>query len=580
MQIEIESSSLEAINTPDDNSIWMVWNWGEIRQTGDGSYEIEIYFIELKAYVESSPYPDYSIVKGTPQVSWHSISNIDLFHIGSIWKNKRLIKNLIDFRVQKSLKLLNVETNTRQTLGRFLPNETEAFIVPEALHDLPVRVFRREENFSKDSEFDFIILPCNAICDYFYFNSPQLTHFTIGNGLGPGINKVFDSNRSHVTIENGIRNAVIWLEKDMEDRDAFQIAQMAFDEYYLMRAREVYALLVNKEAGQEKKYLDCNIPIVDAVNFGVRGRSYKTRANEFKVYYIYSINYCSLKPPFDDLKVGRDNDGRTAERTNETKYLRQLVQKESQDTLKNPRLREEPSNRNIDEVSVRVKKDKNFAFDLDSVKKIEKLTQKYTGSIPITEEANSDNLKVSTNVESRSQGEIARGRVKIASPNIRFDDVFKQLFEIQREFKELYPNKKITYTYRSPIPYKGDDYNTFSIFPLSGLNDEIYRWCHLEENNPKRIRVVEVNCDGSVFYLMEIERKYANGNPLGLLRGKPSVAISNEDFAILLLDVAKKKGSWKQIQTTYDNKYIIVPMNHTKVASMARGILKKLKIPA
>ncbi len=148
---------------PSEDGYWLVLGWGSIASFNRGSYDFKLQFVRLPDDINlNSPVADF-IHTGRFYESKVDIGSLRLFSPGSIWKDRKLVKFINEYRNKTaSLPITDSTQSTLDILGNWTDRGSKDFFVPPGLLQMPVRVFKKE-HFSKDRDYDFIVIPCNAV---------------------------------------------------------------------------------------------------------------------------------------------------------------------------------------------------------------------------------------------------------------------------------------------------------------------------------------------------------------------------------------------------------------------------------
>jgi hypothetical protein len=567
---------------PNDDNYWLVFNWGKVFPTSDGSFAIEVVLAKLTK-VTSDVFPDYSIDQSHHQIIKVPLAAIRSIQIGSIWHRQSLFKNLSDYREPtQPIFIKDLSQSSRKKLCEVV--DDKEFPYPKYLEALPVRTFSKGVDYQY-GRYDLVVFPCSSIVKYYFFKSANLVHHVLSGNLEPGNNKVFDPLKSFIrNNDDGNKEALIWLKKETDNTDDYKIARMAFDDYYLSKAREVYA---NRLSNIADNFIDGNFPINDKGEISVRGKSVQVKGSDskkdFRLLFVYSIHKCLSSPPFHLLIRGSDRDNRKADVDEETKEIeKKLIERryplQDVDVRSDKSLGSAPSNSNYDNSEIKIDDSEEYNFNSANIIPINKDHQKYiTSHNVITTFDDEPNLTISGEKKTNSDSFQAK---LVDEEQERFNSVFEDLSVIinrlQLEIADLLIQNVVPFSYAHP------DYIGFSIFPISKLksNRNAYNWCHLTKvykgywKNPRRIKIVEISINMHFVYVLEVEQRSKDECTLLVLRNFSLDKISNDYLSEILYEAAKKKGVWNKTSALFSGSFEFISMKHTNIDSLFQRVKK------
>ncbi len=584
---------------PSDSKYWLVFSYGKIFKTGNGSFEIEVILIET-TQPENDSFADYFTRVHSYHIIRINLASIKFFHIGSIWHKKKLYRNLLEYRnIERKLFLRNPSLGKSGTLGQI--GLSERYWFPDECKDIPVRYFKKGLDYEHNN-FDYLIFPCHTIAKYYFFKSDHLIHHVVAGNIEPGNNEVFNPDKSDLfKDENNLNVAVIWLGRKTDNIDAYKAARMAFDSFYLKSARQIYANRIDKGTPDFGSYIDTEFPIESKTYVDVRGRVIILPQGEKKTRFllVHSIVKCHSKPPFDIVKIASDRDNRGAEITNETKQkdgppiiINVPVEKNvSTDSLTDNdkygdlNLKNNPSSKNTEAVIVNVADDEVDNFDPQNISPIDKDYQKY-----LTKRRVKFSFFESTDLtgsnEGSGSGKLPQAKFRDDLESLdRFNDVFEELDKLLKSIDSKFKDR-IVVDYVAPFPFNGVNYVGFSVFPIEKFrkSSQLYNWCHLTMRrrnqwfNPRRVRIVELCIDTVLYaYLIEVERKVKQESTLLYLRDSSYGRIGKDQFKQLLYECVLDKGSWRKVKNRLLEPFYLVPIKHTKPESILKRVLELLE---
>lgn len=560
---------------PDGDDAWLVYAWGELFLTGGGSFAIGLILVLIERSTGSQPdVTQKSEVSVEVRIPIAALSH---FPIGSIWRNKKLIRVLSEYREPRRLFFEDLSRGEARKLGEVVTENC-----PMHAKDIPVLLFKKKRDYQYTS-FDVIIFPRPSIAKYYFFKSHHSIHHVVAGSIEDQYNRFFDPNKSMILIDDkNLKIATIWLERDTEDSDAYKAARMAFDKYYLYKARLVGKKRADAMRENRPAYIEADFPIDGKSYLDVRGRYFKEK--NITYFFVYSIKKCLRKEPWDSLFFSSDRDNtksEVGEDINQTKKRTQTRRVPITEGIN--KVGSDSSDSWLESVQKDVMDDEEFNFDLNQIERFPKDFQKYKNLTnisrrPITPGGLTSNHEIDGNSD--------KALLKAQYPNAldELENVFEGLNEVTDRLRSRFLDR-LEIRYLVPFPNSDKDYEGFSIFPLAQLvnNLIIFNWCHVKKirkgkwGKPRRIRLIEFCFDSLHYsYVIEVQQRSKDELTLLSIKQRSGHKIPLNVFETLLFDGAREKCVWKNLKGKYEESYDLVSMRHTTVDALYSRIVQRL----
>lgn len=584
-------------NAPPLEGYWMVLGWGNIVGANRGFHELRVHFVKLSDTLELKKTPDFFHVR-MHQSTVVDIGSLRLFSPGSIWKGQRLIAQLSEYRdLPATFTVLDISNSLKGKLGDFFDTGSNKFFVPEPAREIPVRIFQNKIHYDDHKHRSVVVIPEAAIADYYSFGYFRLIDKVLSGKINTK-NHVFDPSLSSFSMaEDGKILAHVRLEKEMKDYDAFKIARMAHDSYYLKKVREINANMISRSKEGKPVYIESDFPVKGPSELKILGRQVQTEKG--LVYFAYRIVGCSVRPSFDYLVFSRDNPGKTSnqeegKRRNESSIAQKVFTEGSNSELGN----NEPNSKSTD-INESILYSETIPISEDNIVKETDLLTQITDNLPVVFLPAEFVEKLSTRPEKIGNDEVARIVLEFDQ---RIDKLKIDRFEKQFEFvnkaceileSNLTGELKFRKTLRTPIKNIKAHFQGFSIFPYTRFIekgsdpnlDVHYQWCFLNKSrsknkkniyyNERRALLIEYLIGPSCFYIIEVEAKYSSGSHLFILRSKSGNMLIDDYLVEVLFEIANHNGNGKKVKGYFSksNKFEVGILKHTTQEKLSSDLL-------
>ena len=229
--------------------------------------------------------------------------------IGSLWTNGRKLQ----WSLGEPRRLRNVDIQERiptATAGQKVQEQPiPRWLIPKFRHQLD-RSCWFSPLFAIEHEGDpyGILLPMIEAIRFYYAVSSDMAHIAFDGGLQLNRNRIIDpESRLHANrMELHLRQ---WLADD----DGWVIGRALADPHAEEGIAFIYNSLLRDTANFRTAFAECLLPFVGQTIWTTRGIELPRQNSKGSRWLIYELINCSAPFPFEDLKIVRDNDGRTAD---------------------------------------------------------------------------------------------------------------------------------------------------------------------------------------------------------------------------------------------------------------------------
>lgn len=546
--------------------------------TGEGSFAIELILVSLKR--STGRLPDLTQQNDQCREVRVPIGALRDFPIGSIWRKKKQVRALKEYRQIERLFVRDLSKGERGMLGEIVKENC-----PTMAKEIPVLVFRKKSGDYHYTNFDAIIFPLPSIAKYYFFNSHHSIDHVLAGRVEDEYNSFFDPSKSEIFVdENHLRIATIWLKRDTEDSDAFKAARMMFDKYYLYQARLVGKKRADAMREHRSSFIEASFPIEGKSHIDVRGRFFKEYGATY--FFVYSIKKCSSEVPWDKLFFSSDRDNTKSEVNEKTKRVKKTsFTKGSPIPNGNNSVGSDLSTNSYEPLSKYIDDDEEFTFDTRQIERLPKDFQKYKNLTKVFQKpVNPSGL--TSNHERGNDSEKSFLTSRNSPSKEEPDSVFENLLEVTNRLQSDHLLGKLSMRYLTPFTSEDKNYEGYSIFPLAQLanNRVILNWCHLKKvhkgkwETPRKIRVVEFCVNFLHFsYAVEVQQRVKDELTLLSIRQLSGHKIPIDVFKTLLFDGAKEKCVWRKLKEKYKENYDFVSVRHTSIDALYSRIRERLK---
>ena len=320
-------AAFKALNIDNDN-LWRVLMFGEVRLNFEKSTEplIDVFAAPLRgspAKPDQNRSTDYGMTK---KVSV-GVGQLPYVFTGSVWYDgEQQPYGAHTYETEKFK--LEIEPSTTASI-LFGHSQRQGWRSVRLVGD----VYKKSRHWSELSQCNCatvsykgvehkVIIPAAELIRFYFVQSTALAQAlftpdihnldTLCNleksKFGPGL----DDEDNSLTDDEGEEAYVhkVHLRQRFYNVDGWIIARLLYSPHARRRAQQVHGSLMRASNEGRKTFPNTGFPFVGETNLRVSGRWLKD-SNDAWRFLVYHILECSGPWPFDDLMVGRDNDGRS-----------------------------------------------------------------------------------------------------------------------------------------------------------------------------------------------------------------------------------------------------------------------------
>lgn len=280
---------------PEGSGHWIVIAWGKVVNEQTQYYEQEIVLAPWSA--KRSPNKIFNL-KDPSKVVYvkMDLGSLRAFTPGTIIRRKRIVRYPHEY-----LEKIDLHINDPQGLEKgLLVNLYDHGLKEVVEFNAVAPVDRVMTRFYFNSPFGRLIIPCDAIADYYYYGYSKYTIAAIFEGsINPRFanrNDLYNPKKlSNVVSPTGKAVVRVELQRKMDLRDKYKIARLAYDDFFRDKCLDVNFNIMNGTLAES--YVDTDFPVNEPIVLSVYGQQLTIEGNS--TFLVHSIAKCSSKAPFD-----------------------------------------------------------------------------------------------------------------------------------------------------------------------------------------------------------------------------------------------------------------------------------------